>query len=268
MPVSRSADVFLIGHSLVSPDLPAMLRSINRDVDAVNGPAGVGDVDYQIINGAPLRVQWDNGNSSVEGTSSRPALATGKYDVVVMTEAIPLDEQIKWNNPINYALNFVNLARSANPTVQTYFYETWHGFDHFGGNLAAWRASLDSYLPKWESIVDGVNSNLPYGVKPMLVIPAGQAMARLYDAIAAGQVPGVTSIRQFFRDDIHPNSNGFYFLAMLYEATIYGTDPQGISNVMQGTYAPYPTVPAPLAQALQKIAYDTVQAYDLSLIHI
>ena len=262
MPVQRSADIFLIGHSLISPDLPNMLRSLNRDVDAANGPAGVGDVDYQIINGAPLRIQWQDGNSDVEGTASRPALASGKYDVLVMTEAVPLQSHIDWSNPVTNALNFVNLARSANPQVQSYFYETWHGFDFFNGDLKAWRASLDTFKPKWEGIVDQVNAALPAGTKPMLLIPAGQAMARLYDAIQAGQVPGVTSIRDFFKDEIHPNSNGFYFIAMLYESTIYGTNPQGLSGQMQGTWAPYPTVPAPIAQALQKIAYDTVQAYD------
>ncbi|TGN51047.1 hypothetical protein E4L95_17065, partial [Paracoccus liaowanqingii] len=160
------------------------------------------------------------------------------------------------------ALRFANLAYSANPDVQTYIYETWHGFDFHNGNLRAWRAGLDSFGPKWESIVDGVNAGLPDGAKPMLLIPAGQAMANLYDAIEAGQIPGVTSIRQFFVDDIHLNINGNYFVTMVHQATLYGENPDGLPERTFSPWGSYPAVNPALADALQKVAWETVNEYD------
>lgn len=251
--LSASSNIFTIGHSLVGLELPHMMNSMGRG----------GVTDYQIIIGAPLRVNWQSaGADFAQGKDARKALATGTYDAVIMTEAIPLETNLKWSGTVEHALRFANLARSANPDVQTYIYETWHGFDFHQGNLKAWRAGLDSFRPKWESILDGVNAGLPADAKPMLMIPAGQAMANLYDAIAAGQVPGVTSIRQFFTDDIHLNINGNYFVTMVHQATLYGENPDNLPERTSSPWGPYPTVNPALADALQKVAWQTVNEYD------
>lgn len=259
----RTADVFLIGHSLVSHEIPDAMRTFNKQIDATNGAQTVGDVDYQIIIGSPLGNNWrDAASDWVQGTNSKAALATGKYDVLIMTEAVPLDTHIEWSDPAGNALKFLKLAHSANPGVQAYIYETWHGFGFFNNNLQAWRKGLDSYLPKWEGIVDGINAGRPAGSKEALLIPGGQAMAQLYDAIEAGRVPGITSIRQMFVDDIHPNINGFYFIALLHDAVVYGGNPQGYSNIIKGTYGDYAAVPPALAKALADLAWNVVKSYD------
>ncbi|QDA36221.1 hypothetical protein E4191_19060 (plasmid) [Paracoccus liaowanqingii] len=253
MTLSASSNIFTIGHSLVGLEMPHMMNSMGRG----------GVTDYQVIIGAPLRVSWESsGASFAQGKDSRKALATGDYDAVIMTEAIPLDSHLKWSGTVQNALRFANLAYSANPDVQTYIYETWHGFDFHKGNLRDWRAGLDSFGPKWESILDGVNEALPADAKPMLMIPAGQAMANLYDAIAAGQVPGVTSIRQFFVDDIHLNINGNYFVTMVHQATLYGENPDGLPERTFSPWGSYPAVNPALADALQKVAWETVNEYD------
>ncbi len=137
MPSSIDSNLFFVGHSLVSPRLPAMMNSL------INSQGGDGQADYQLINGAPLGYNWRNG-AGAEGMNARTALATGRYDVLVITEGIPLDEQIRWWDSNGAALNYFNLATSSNPDAQVYMYETWHGmtFGSINNNVSAWRAQI------------------------------------------------------------------------------------------------------------------------------
>ncbi len=91
----------------------------------------------------------------------------------------------------------------------------------------------------------------------MLVIPAGQALARLHDEIEQGDVPGVTDIRAFFLDDIHVNDTGAYFVSLAHYATLYGRSPVGLPHQIPDGDA----VPAELARKLQEIAWEAVADY-------
>ena len=70
-----------VGHSLVGQVAPNMfnnfLESQNLDVQA----------DAQVINGASLRYNWDNG-ASAQGVNAREVLPSGDYDTVIVTEAV------------------------------------------------------------------------------------------------------------------------------------------------------------------------------------
>ena len=251
--ISTSSNVLTIGHSLVGKNIPAMMNSMGH----------TGDTDYQLINGAPLVNSWlYAGEPFVEGVNSREALTTGRYDAVIMTEAIPLETNVEWNDTSGNALKFLNLAYQHNAGVQTYLYETWHGFNFYNQDLAAWRASLDTMSPVWEGVVDRVNAGRPAGSKEMLLIPAGQAMANLYDAIEAGRIPGVSSIREFFSDNIHTNNAGSYYVTMVHQAALYGTSPVGLTNQTMGQHGPFPDVPVEMARILQGLAWETVNEYD------
>ena len=257
MPVSPSNNLLMIGHSLVGQDIPKMVESQNSDL------GHTGDVDYQVIIGAPLRISWnDHDQPHAQGVDSRAALATGEYGAVVMTEAVPLETNVEWNDTSGFALNFHNLAYENNPDVQTYFYETWHGFDFFDGDLAAWRASLDDYLPMWEGVVDEVNANRAPGSKEMLLVPGGQAMAQIYDAIEAGELPGYTSIRDLFEDDIHPTKEGEQLIAALTTSVVYGHDPADLSDTTMGEFGPFPAPSPAMAEMINTIVYRTVDEYD------
>ena len=98
------------------------------------------------------------------------------------------------------------------------------------------------------------------GGEPVQVIPAGQAMARLADAIDAGQVPGFDDITQFFEDDVHPNGKGLYFLALVHAATIDGRDPRGLPPLLTRTWQNRDAVISDgLARVLQRLAHDAVR---------
>jgi|GEM_PF-163521 len=245
--------LLFIGHSLVGYKMPEMFNSFMNTlgVDA--------QADRQVINGSPLRFNWDNGNIA-EGVNARAVLPSGAYDSVIITEALPLDEHIRWNNSQGYAERYYDLARSANPDTRFYIYETWH---NISGDGAAWRAQIDADLPKWEGIADYINSNAPNGAIPAMIVPAGQAMAKLYDAIQAGQVPGVTSIRAVFEDTIHLNDLGNWFMAALQAATVMGIDPDSLPSDTVGRWnTTYDGPNGALKSALSDVISDTLAEYD------
>ena len=110
--------------------------------------------------------------------------------------------------------------------------------------------------------MDKVNAGLPADAAPMQLIPAGLGMVRLHDAIAEGRVPGADSIRDFFRDDIHPTDAGFYYVTMIHYAVLTGKSPVGLPRQLMGEYGAYPPVPKDQVEVLQQLAQETVAAFD------
>tara|TARA_R110002012_G_scaffold273275_1_gene459086 strand:+ start:80 stop:475 length:396 start_codon:yes stop_codon:yes gene_type:complete len=76
--------VLMVGHSLFAADGPDMLQ------EALRAGLGQGEVRAQIINGAPLRYNWQESDSA-EGVDARDALPEGKTTHLILTEAIPLE---------------------------------------------------------------------------------------------------------------------------------------------------------------------------------
>ncbi|MGB8812589.1 MAG: hypothetical protein WCC57_05335, partial [Paracoccaceae bacterium] len=117
--LSLITEILFVGHSLVGPNLPPLveggLRASGAEVS----------VSAQVINGAPLRYNWDN-SAEAEGTDARAVLPLGKTDVLILTEAIPLAGQVEWNDSAGRVAAFAELTWSANPATQVFVYETWH----------------------------------------------------------------------------------------------------------------------------------------------
>ncbi|WP_349370300.1 hypothetical protein [Salinarimonas sp.] len=250
-PVS-SRNAVLVGHSLVAHDMPWWLHNL---------VPGDGSVQRQVINGSPLSYNWSN-SAGAEGIDSRAVISQGDTDVLIITEAIPLQDQITWNDTYGHAKLFYDAAIDAKASARVFLYETWHDIVWAGGE-AAWRERLDTDLTVWEAIVDHVNTNRNAGSE-MLVVPAGQAMARLYDEIAAETVPGATTIRDFFHDDIHPNPAGMYYVSMLMYAVIWQRSPVGLPNTVYNEWNAPTTVEAALAARLQQLAWETAASYPRS----
>lgn len=252
--------VVMIGHSLFGPDNPQML-------DQLLDTRAEATVEAQIINGAPLSYNWQH-SATAEGVDSRERLRR-PADAVIVTEAIPLANHLKWSGTEQAVTQFYELARAASPEVQFYLQETWHSLNSGTGAEvpfddgadAPWRQRLEQDLPRWQAVVDGVNAATGGDVK---LLPAGQAMARLDDAIQAGTMPGLASIRDVFADDIHPNATGFYFLALLQYAVLTGENPSGLPHRLKDRWGkPYPAPAPELATRLQDIAWAAAQGGSL-----
>ncbi|MFN4155732.1 MAG: hypothetical protein ACK4HF_13840 [Paracoccaceae bacterium] len=247
-------DVLFIGHSLVGPDLPPLVEGGLRLMDR---PASV---SAQIINGAPLRFNMDN-SATAEGVDARAELAKGQTKVLILTEAIPLAEHLRWNDTPGVIAAYADLAKAGNPDVRVFVYETWHsrtpGAVTEGDPNAAlpWRDRLTADLPLWEGALRASGAEVA-------LIPAGQAMARLSDAVAAGEVPGVASMDDFFADDIHLSGKGLYFVALVHVAAITGASPEGLPAQMTRSWKSRDAViDDDLAAVLQRLAWEAVSGY-------
>ena len=249
-------EIVFVGHSLIGTGLPPLVDGAFR----ARGEAVT--VEAQIINGAPLKYNWDNAaaNSTLD---ARAHLARGQTDVLVLTEAIPLAGHVDWNDTAGQVVAFAGLAREAKPDTRVYLYETWHSLasapgavipDDPGGGVP-WRERIDADLALWQGVVDKANARLgdPSAVR---LIPAGQAMGLAADAIARGEVPGLSDIRDLFSDDIHPNGKGFYLVAMTHLATITGQSPEGLPARLTRVWQDRASILTDeQARALQSIAW-------------
>lgn len=259
---SEVLTVLFIGHSLIATDIPEIVENFGESQRIA------AEVDFHIINGAPIKHNWENSHEA-QGTDARAALARGGYDAVVLTEAVPLRNHLQWSGTSEFARKFHQLALSKNPSTQFFIYETWHSLNSGTGTTVQWddlghipwRERLDMDLPLWEGIVQDLNAAKPRSASPVQLVPVGQAFARLYDEVAQGRVPKVQSIKAFFDDDIHTNDLGDYFVSLVHYATVYGGDPRTVPNVVAASWDRPVRVRPETAKALKRIAYETVRGY-------
>ena len=254
--------VLMVGHSLFGNDGPDMLEQ------ALSYGQGEGTVRAQIINGAPLKYNWDNA-AAAEGVNAREELPKGQTTHLILTEALPLANHVQWSDTNAMALAFAGLATDAVPDAQIFVQETWHSLnsgtgaaiEHDAGADIPWRARLDQDLPLWEGIVDAIKADSAQGAGRVALIPAGQAMGLLHDQIAAGAV-ALPAIDALFADDIHLNDLGHYFVAMVQYAVLTGQDPTGLPPAFNDRYgAPFEAPDADLARDLQRVAWQAVVDY-------
>jgi hypothetical protein len=261
---AQSNNTFFLGHSLINFHIPNMVNKLS-----IAGSQTF-SYDANIGNGANLSWHWNNPTTG-QGDQWDLTLPNGGYENFIITEAIPLDGHLMYSNTYAMADNFYNFAEQYNPNIQYYIYETWHCASSGTSNASAacggdpnntvlWRDRLDIDLPKWEGIADHVNLT---HANPMLVIPGGQAFARLSDRIENGEVPGLTSVFDLFLDEHHLDARGNYFIACVMYAVIHGESPVGLPNQLTTEYDVLYTVYPTSAQAaiMQETAWQTVCDY-------
>jgi hypothetical protein len=257
-----------VGHSLVNFHMPNMVNKLSV--------ASASPFSYKAHIGIGANLLWNYSNpTSGSGDLWDVTLPSGGFEHFIITEAIPLQGHLTWSSTYRYADSFYTFAKINNPNVQIYIYETWHCTNSGNGSTSGqggypcdwdpesttpWQQRLTVDLPKWEAIADSINL---LHTKPMLVIPAGQALRRLTDSINAGAVPGLSAITDLFTDNIHLDLRGNYFIACVMYSVIHKVPPIGLPNQLTdewGTlYSLYPT--ASMAAKLQQIAWETVCAY-------
>lgn len=241
-------DVLFVGHSLVGPTLPSMLEAALRQSDAT------AQVQAQIINGAPLIYNWDHA-ADAEGIDARARLVQGPVDVLILTEAQPIAEHVKFSATAENVAKFAGLAYETNPDTRVYLYETWPSLN----SGADWHAQIARELPLWQEVAAQASTMTGHEIK---LIPAGQAMAQLAEAISKGAVPEITDIREMFADDIHLSGKGLYFVAVVQAAVINGASPEGLPAKLGRSWASRDAVITDAqALAFQKVAWAAVSGY-------
>jgi len=251
--------VFMVGHSLFGQTGPDMLQG------ALRAGQGQGTVQAQIINGAPLAYHRDNADQA-QGARADVVLPEGAITDLILTEAVPLANHLRWSDSTGNVAHFAQMAVNANPDARIYIQETWHSLRSGTGAQVAddagadvpWRQRLEDDLAAWETLVDGAQAVTPNAT----LIPAGQALAALSDRIDAGAVAGLDGVAALFDDDIHLNDLGHYFVAMVQYAVLTGHSPLGLPAQFSDRWGqPFDAPDPDLARQLQQVAWDAVQAY-------
>lgn len=247
------ADILFVGHSLIGPVLPGMVER------AAAAQSVTLKAEMQIINGAPLKWGWENSHTA-QGVDGKRALESGRFEHLVLTEAIPLKNHLDWSESHGFAKRWADLAVRANPAAQVWIYETWHSLESGTGRPVPydplghlpWRQRIADDWANWKGIAAAAGPKVR-------VIPAGQAMGRLADEIGRGTIPGLSSIGDVFSDDIHLNDRGLYLVAMVMHAAVTGRDPRGLPAKLVRQWQNRAVVSDAMARRMQDIAWEVVQ---------
>ena len=265
--------VYYIGHSLINLNTPFIVKELRL-------AAGQTCVyRNHINNGASLKAQWENppyvnpnpiwdsilGMDVEHATDFTVSLAPGATPTIhrnIITESVPL-----LDNPIDttakYGKLFHNLAKGHSTSIKNYMMSTWEPVGTGGGAWAAWRTSINTLRPNWEQRVDAINT--PSTSNNMYIVPAGLALAALYDTLQLHAIGPLTQLSQIFGDNIHMNDDGNYFVACVMYATIYLQSPEGLPAVKAGPYTGNTAINNATVRAkLQQIAWSVVQSYPRS----
>lgn len=272
---ARNSDILFQGHSLVDDKLLHSFRAKNEQ-DGVTA-----DLQQTIIVGAPSWYIWDN-SSNAKGVDSRTYLNTPGVDVFVYAEGGPLDasggNEGNPNLPFSSGLNWALEAWSngAWPLLYAIWPYTNTGTPEYIAEFPAdpwndmtdWRAKIDTMRTQYERIVGYVDHYKPGGGEPPFrLVPADKLMASLYDMALAGELVGVGETQEdfyaaVFTDNIHLTLYGWYAIACLHYACIFGLSPDGFTTVWENDYeVVYGPMPSPeQAAQLQAVALEVAQA--------
>jgi len=236
-----------------------------RDIWSDVNPTG----DYNVLMakstmpGAGWFWRWDNATSPPDAR-----IDIADWELLIGTASVP------WRNPLDtsptgwwsthripYFRNFVentwNNGDNGNGATML-LYATWGELD--SPDEAQWREDLDYHEPFWETMADHGAANLPAGAY-VYIIPANILMKKLYDDVQAGQAPtGITSINDYFSDNIHTNARGSYALALLHLAVIHHVNPNTVGDLaFDERFTPTPT--SEQADYLKSVVWEIATSY-------
>lgn len=262
----RPAAVYHLGHSLTGRDMPAMLAQMMGQGYRYNLQLGWGASLSQHWRGDVPGFEVENATPAYR--AARPALESGEYDAVVLTEMVELRAALRWHDSAQALADWARLARGARPGVRLYLYETWHRLDDPEG----WLARIDTDRGAlWERRLLARAMAEP-GVGAVHVIPGGQVLAALVRRIEAGGVPGLSRREDLFAraadgtvDAIHLNDLGAYVIALTHYAVLTGQSPLGLPHALTRADGSAATAPQPeAARIMQQVVWQVVTGYALT----
>ncbi len=253
-----SQNVFHLGHSLIGPDIPVMLKQLAGSEHTYSSQLGWGTTlkahwePEEPINGFELRSMPDRYGDAKE------AISSGDYNTLVLTEMVEIRDAIKYFDSGKYLYQWSNLARQSNKDTRIFFYETWHPLDDEEG----WLERLDKDLERyWEKEI--LRRALAYEEEPeaIYLIPAGQVMAKFVREVESrGGVGPVRDRNDLFSDSIHLSDFGNYLVALTHYAVIYQSSPVGLPYELLNAEGADVENPGPeVAKLMQETVWDVVQ---------
>lgn len=257
-PVALDARIVMSGHSLTDP-IEVPLRHMLQEM-GVRHPV----LDRSTIPGSPMQIRWRE-HAQADPVDARAAIAD--YDVLVLTERVGLSNTVPYHDSPGYALQWASHAwkeGNSGKGAATVLYASWvqiisgpgweNPYKDPDGALT-FRERMPIEMAGWEDIAASVNAQLDPAAPRMRIIPGPLVMQAAYDAIGAGEMPGITDMSQLFADDIHVNDLGAYMIALAHYAVIYDRDPRELPDRIG------PHGEQELAAFMQELVWNVVAAY-------
>ena len=124
----NAKSIFYVGHSLIGKDMPVMIDQIAASMGKSSSHT------RQTIPGAPLKYNYTRCEEKPKKVCATKVLKNSPYDVLVITEGIPLGGKIHDPDPSDqlpgntyqYALQYYELQQLTNPGGEVFLFETWH----------------------------------------------------------------------------------------------------------------------------------------------
>ena len=238
----------------------------NGQLDPICKSAGKSGFVYirSTIPGAPTDWLWDHPGQAM-GEPDYRTVFSGRAPIAHLFTQPFAGHCRDVDNESQYSGKFYTLCRQNSPNVQLWLYQQWPS------------TSLDDCWSKGQvlgmtaanNFVDAICNHLTYfeavrtkmaGMfpdKPIRIVPAGLAMAKLKIEVEAGRVPGATNFISlcFSGDGLHLNDGGAYIVCLVHYACIYGESPEG-----RVTWKPS-SMSAEQAEAFKRIAWLVASDY-------
>jgi hypothetical protein len=213
-------------------------------------------VGAQGIGGSRVIQHWDRADAQ---NQAKKALEQGQTDIFTMAPHVKMpDEGID---------RFVELGLKHNPKMRFLVQESWTPWvyldKHVAKNDARDETNLEKLLAdqeKWRGQMEEQAKalNKKAGRDAVFIIPAGDAVVKLREMIAAGKVPGINKQSELFTDPIgHGKAPVLVLVSYCDFACITGRSPVGLKVKEAG-------VSDELNALLQRIAWETVTNYPMS----
>lgn len=251
--VPKGQRVFIAGHSFHMP--------IVQPLTQIAKNAGIADhklAGTQSIGGSTSTQHWAS-----EKNSPKTAIAAKEVDVLTLSPHHRLMPDLAIEK-------FADLMLENNPNGRVLLQASWmlsdgqpKGFTAESRDTADPSALRKTWAPYYESLrkqAKEFNENAKKDV--VFVVPAGEALIRLRERVAKGEVPGIAKQSELYRDAAgHGGPPMGVLTAYCFYAVIYGKSPVGlpVPDSLKGSKEA-----EKLNRILQECAWEAVQAEPMS----
>jgi hypothetical protein len=243
--------VFYTGHSFhmfVPGRVAQMAKAAGLKEYQLAGTQGLG--------GSRVEQHWD---LAADKNKAKQALEKGEVDVFTMAPNVKM--------PDAGIDRFADLGLKHNPKLRLLVQESWVPGDYLDKritsnaqrdetDLARLRTNQEKWRGQMEAQAKAINERA--GREAMTIVPVGDAVVKLREAVAAGKAPGIAKQSELFTDVIGHGKPAIVLLTSYCNyACITGRSPVGLKVEDKD-------ISSELAALLQKIAWETVTAYPMS----
>ena len=240
-PIER---LFVSGHSLTDPPMPAYLATI---AGSLGTPL---QWNMQSIPGSPIRTRTegagpehayrhgtnrDGRNLDVLAEWRAPrTVSGGPYDALLVAEQHGVLTALSFQNTPDALAGIHRRFTDANPLGRVWFYESWLSVDD-KDHPERWIAYERAASPVWQCVALRASRTLAALGKPSTIepVPAGAALAALVERATTQQVAGISAttkretMNRLFADDVHLTPLGHYYIAAVVHAVMWQRSPAG-----------------------------------------